>query len=687
MSSADASQSAEPVTARLGRARWELPALLLVLLVALGLRVYGLTWGWPASLHCDETSTVGWSLQFGQQLSDTGSLRPPRSDYGALPFYALLVFLAPLRALMTLVSGPVDTGALALLVGRGLSVLADLAALLLVWAFGRRSFGRVGGLLAAALYATALLAVREAHFYTVDPLSQFFVLLILWLSLRAAQRPSWRAFAWAGVAAGLYASIKMAALAWWPLPLVVWLVTAAQAPVEDRPATRRARVTLVVLALLTMVPALAWVMVGPRMADWGQHALQARLADLVSTGHAPVFWERQMTLVLTFLGGAFRKLALLGVLLGAAGLIWSATAGGAGALASAWRRKWWAVGYLLAAKLTFLVLNPFSLLEPAWYWLPSTNLGVAWNLLNAAGATRELPFAWTFQFVGTTPYLYQIEHVYPYALGWPLLVLALVAVVFWTVQLARRRAGAAWVVIAATLLALLALAGAWMKMARYFLPQVPLFCLLAGGMLGAMLQAPRRGWRVLGGALAAVTLAGSLLWCVAYLSMYGQPDSRLQALEWMRAHAPAGSHVLVEEDDTWGAAGLALWEQSSQWEVRIYNPHLIEHDYYGQELPPEQRAEKERYLAEHLAWADYLVLTGLRRERLRPVAQGFPVLTEFYRRLWGGQSNLTLAWECRPQPHLLGWTLSDAGAEPTFRLFDHPDVYLFARRAERGATP
>jgi len=113
--------------------------------------------------------------------------------------------------------------------------------------------------------------------------------------------------------------------------------------------------------------------------------------------------------------------------------------------------------------------------------------------------------------------------------------------------------------------------------------------------------------------------------------------------------------------------------------VHIYDPHYLEQDYYGRPLPPEIRAEKEKYLAENFTWAHYVVLTGLRRERLQPVARWFPVMFPWYGLLWAGQLDMQEAADFHPEPRLLGRTLSDAGAEPTFRLFDHPEVYVFQR--------
>lgn len=111
--------------------------------------------------------------------------------------------------------------------------------------------------------------------------------------------------------------------------------------------------------------------------------------------------------------------------------------------------------------------------------------------------------------------------------------------------------------------------------------------------------------------------------------------------------------------------------------------YFLELDYLGGVMPPEQRAEKRRYLDQALAGADYVLLTGLRRERVRGLPKEFAALNTFYQQVFDNPQSWRQVgvWNTGPQ---LGRTrIDDSGAEPTFRLFDHPDVYLFERVNER----
>jgi YYY domain-containing protein len=125
-------------------------------------------------------------------------------------------------------------------VGRTLSALADLGTVLLVYLIGRCLYGDAVGLLGAGLAALGALAIQQAHFFTVDSMACFFIVLTAYFSVRAGRsgsrgRVPWGSFALAGLATGLAAACKVSAglaslfvvlgAAWW---LISW-TTSSQA--------------------------------------------------------------------------------------------------------------------------------------------------------------------------------------------------------------------------------------------------------------------------------------------------------------------------------------------------------------------------------------------------------------------------------------------------------------------------
>src|SRR5690348_1550232 len=250
----------------LARRDWTLWLLWGVALLSLVPRLYGLNWDADNHLHPDERAIVfkaiclslpGTPRPTGCDPAYTGPnwffsplspLNPHFFAYGTLPQY-LLAAVAHLLAWLTHLSGgrfvPPDGGTWDdfnhfTLVGRALSALFDAGSVLLAGLIGRRLAGRWAGILVAAFVATIPFDVQVAHYYAVDTLLLFFVLLTLYACIRLVQAPTsahgadtvataagsgkeWRAGLFTGAAFGLAMATKVSAL---PLlaPIVVALL-------------------------------------------------------------------------------------------------------------------------------------------------------------------------------------------------------------------------------------------------------------------------------------------------------------------------------------------------------------------------------------------------------------------------------------------------------------------------------
>lgn len=112
--------------------------------------------------------------------------------------------------------------------GRAVTAAFGTATVFLVYLAGQR-WSRAHGLVAAALMTVIPIHVRESHFVLTDVPMTFFVTLTLVLALRAYEKGTLGAFAWAGVAAGLAAGTKYTAWVVVSLPIIA-AVMAAQPP-------------------------------------------------------------------------------------------------------------------------------------------------------------------------------------------------------------------------------------------------------------------------------------------------------------------------------------------------------------------------------------------------------------------------------------------------------------------------
>jgi YYY domain-containing protein len=101
-----------------------------------------------------------------------------------------------------------------LLVGRALSVVADLITLLATFFLAHTLYGRRAALLAAALYAGAVMPIQQSHFFTVDNFAVAFGTLALLFATRLGQRGRWLDAILTGlcIGAAVASKINMAAL-------------------------------------------------------------------------------------------------------------------------------------------------------------------------------------------------------------------------------------------------------------------------------------------------------------------------------------------------------------------------------------------------------------------------------------------------------------------------------------------
>ena len=274
--------------------------LALVLGLAAALRFYGIEWDQRAGQHPDErhvlmsVGNLEWPASIGQYLDEQASPLNPRNKgahfwaYGTLPTTLL-------RAVIEVggVKKPEDY----LLFGRGLSAVADLGVILLVFLFARTLYRdpRIA-VFAAFLYAVALLPVQHAHFFVVDPLANLCIALALWLLARAWRSGRWFDYAWVGVAIGLAISCKISTAAF-ALPVgLVALLPAAGGPrrgVLRAIATASVRCTVfVVAAFITVHLAMPDAFNGPFefSARWVKNMKEV---IAISTGEVDIPYTRQ----------------------------------------------------------------------------------------------------------------------------------------------------------------------------------------------------------------------------------------------------------------------------------------------------------------------------------------------------------------------------------------------------------
>jgi len=333
---------------------------------------------------------------------------------------------------------------------------------------------------------------------------------------------------------------------------------------------------------------------------------------------------------------------------------------------------------LALALLVWLLLNPYAVLDYGDYFNFDQNDDLLVQSAVVWGTLRPL---YTLQFAGTPRYLYVITNWLRWGLGLPLESLTLAGLVYALFE-AGRGVGGDWLVLA-WLGPYFLVAGSWYaKFIRYALPLLPFLCLLGGRLVADLYRKAKlplaRAAVVL---LAVVVLLSSLFYTLAYLNIYARPDTRLQALRWMQQHIPKGATILVEKD-----AALHFEKLETMYGIRDY--HLTVLDHYNIDgvkgvlyHAPAVSEERKRAFIQGKLNTEYIVLSDSWMERFLRQQDEYPVEAEFYEALFSGEAGYELVATFESRPRLGPWTINDDAAELTFRLFDHPKVYILHRFA------
>jgi len=201
--------------------------LVLILALALFLRLYGLDWDRGFLFHPDERQILvvadglsfPWPPDWSLLLSPKSPWNPKFFAYGSLPIYLL-------RACASL-AGRFDPNLASIqsihLVGRALSVLFDVGTVFLIYHLGRKLYNELTGLLAAALVTLTVLHIQLAHFFTVDSLLAFFVVLTVLLAVDLARKPSLGRGLLVGIAWGMALATKVSAAPLLAVVALAWL--------------------------------------------------------------------------------------------------------------------------------------------------------------------------------------------------------------------------------------------------------------------------------------------------------------------------------------------------------------------------------------------------------------------------------------------------------------------------------
>lgn len=332
----------------------------------------------------------------------------------------------------------------------------------------------------------------------------------------------------------------------------------------------------------------------------------------------------------------------------------------------------------LAAAAAFRLLEPtaFSgLFSPSPRWI--ANLEEARRLVSGEA---DVPPG--VQWAGRTRWLFPLRNLVLFGLGPALGVAALVASALAALALVRRRDDRLLLPLAAVAVFLVHQGGQFVSSMRYLLPIYPCLAILAAwGLVDSLdrARARRRSGLPRGRAAHAAAVAAcvgvpvlTLLWALAFTSVYRRPHTRIVASRWIYANVPPGSTI-----------GCEHWDDALP--LRLDGRDPAREPYRGVKLAWYD-PDTPKKLEAALGWldaADVLVLSSDRLSGSIPrLPLRWPLTTRYYRLLEEGRLGFDLAATFTSRPSLFGVDLPDDGAEEAFSVYDHPRVRIYRKSAD-----
>ncbi len=327
--------------------------------------------------------------------------------------------------------------------------------------------------------------------------------------------------------------------------------------------------------------------------------------------------------------------------------------------------KFWRKPKRILLLLSFVFINTlaiFYLVAPFVFldfkaWQDSTTY-------EGSLATGQTLVFYTRQFINTIPVIFQLEKILPFTLGPILEILGLVGFVMMVVSIAKKFNLKRFLLSSAFLLLFVANGLLFAKWTRFIAPTLPFFSIFAVFLLAKIKTFNKSVYQI----LLILLVSTTLIWSLAFFSIYLKPDVRITASSWLA--------------DNTDPSATFLLEGGNMIDIPLYNVRKTSIDFYSMDENPVTREQ----IVDGLLTSDYFIIESRRvfMNHLRlPIL--YPKTYRFYTALLSGSLGFEPIKEFHSFPSLsyLGINLEfpdEDLAEETWSVFDHPVIRIFKKQ-------
>lgn len=305
--------------------------------------------------------------------------------------------------------------------------------------------------------------------------------------------------------------------------------------------------------------------------------------------------------------------------------------------------------FILITLLIGIILSPYNLIKFSdFISAMKYEIGVA---------TGQIPVFYTRQFIGSLPYIFQFQKIFPYVNGLPIFIFGFIGFCLilkqYIINLPRNCCGHE-----SNTYLLLTLFSALI----YFVYQGQLFAKWTRFMSPIFFICPLLTifliQRIKSKFLFYLIIFISVVPGIYFLKIYFTPDIRVQATSWINDSINPQSQILSE---TGNVVDLPLWG-----EINTTN-----FDFY--EL--ENNFENQKKLEQYIDQSNYIFIPS-RRVFKNQNNSNFPQSQKYYQDLFSGGLNFKLIKVFSNNNSFL---LNPENAEETWSVFDNPTIRIFKK--------
>jgi len=281
----------------------------------------------------------------------------------------------------------------------------------------------------------------------------------------------------------------------------------------------------------------------------------------------------------------------------------------------------------------------------------------------------DVPF--NLQWFGRTNYLWPLQNLAGWGIGWPILISFLAAIVLAISQVLRRRKIPISISISVLwcVFAVIFYGAQFSKFTRYYLVITPFIALLVAWFWGEIFFASKHKiTKIAITSIPAGVLLSSLIWSLMVTSIYTREHPRVAASRWIETHIARGT--IVANETAWDES-LPL-KNAQLWPSRDLDLFALDDE------------KKRRDLLKKLDESQWIFVSSSRAWKTIPrLPARFPLTSEYYRALFDGRLGFVLQQEFTSFPQLeIGgwkWEINDEKFEEALTVYDHPRVLLFRK--------